>query len=78
MKYQFCLIFESKEEMDAVIAKLESKPKSQAKLPDETKESFYCDDCGKEVSQKVKDFCNSRFSGNVYCMTCQKKHREEQ
>ena len=80
MKYQFTVIFDTKEEMDTVIARLESKPKSQAKLPDESKETFYCNDCGTKIPEYVANFCivnKDKFiePGKVYCMNCQPKHK---
>ena len=63
MKYQFTVIFDTKEEMDAVIAKLESKPKNQAKLTN----SKTCKTCGKEIEDKYD-----------YCYPCYLKKDEEE
>ena len=73
MKYQFCLVFESKEEMDTVLEKLQVKP-NQSKLPGK----FFCEECNKEVDQKVVNYCKIQFDGHTYCRECQKNHRDEQ
>ncbi|KRF39846.1 hypothetical protein [Paenibacillus sp. Soil787] len=41
----------------------------------ETTESFVCAECGKKVSEKVRDYCLERpnkFAGQVYCYDHQK------
>ena len=55
MKHQYALIFESKEEMDdllALIDKLKSKPKNQTNLTN----SKICKNCGKEIDERY-DYC---------------------
>lgn len=46
----------------------------QRTLPEE--KEWFCDDCGVKVSKTVKEFCSRRFDGAVFCMKCQKKHKE--
>ncbi|WP_090824830.1 hypothetical protein [Paenibacillus sp. yr247] len=42
---------------------------------EETSESFACAECGKKVSEKVRDYClerQNKFAGQVYCYDHQK------
>jgi hypothetical protein len=51
-----------------------ASPKAKGKT--ETDWSFFCTECKKGISEKVKDYSESNF-GLALCFDCQKKAREK-
>lgn len=79
MKYKFMILAETKEERDKLIEFLDKNKAEyitpnldQSQLPGKS----CCEDCNKEVEQKVVNYCKIQFDGHIYCRDCQKKLKE--
>jgi hypothetical protein len=46
-------------------------------VKEEEKKPYHCQQCNKEVTERVKEYCDEYFKGETYCIDCQEKIRKK-
>jgi len=63
MGFSYALVFNSKQDFDEAVSKISVVSNGL----------FKCVKCGKDVDQKVVNFCKVRYKGKTLCRDCQKE-----